>query len=273
MNAKIPVSKLAELTATASGTTSAQALQFIKDLFAIIEDELSAGESVNIEGLGTFTKSGLPGQPIAYTPDPDFAQELNEEFSVFSPVELHDEVTTEMLESVETPEETDSPQPESQLEEKLPDSELPPELPADLTEDHQNTEGQIKCENPTADEANPKTATPATLLDVKVETKPTVEENIIVEKLEPAPEQILVEIPGNTIKDDVSSTAEVKEKPEPAKFIPEDEEEYVVVRRQKSRFGLGFILGLLLGFALGIIAFLAYLISELNIPLENIVTY
>lgn len=273
MNAKIPVSKLAELTATASGTTSAQALQFIKDLFAIIEDELSAGESVNIKGLGTFTKSGLPGQPIAYTPDPDFAQELNEEFSVFSPVELHDEVTTEMLASVETPEETDSPQPESQPEEEIPDTELPPELPAELIEKHPITENQIESEIPAVDEAKSETIQPETTVDIKVESEPTAKENIIVEKLEPAPEPLATEIPDNANQADVSSTSAINEKPAPAKFIPEDEEEYVVVRRQKSRFGLGFVLGLLLGFALGIIAFLAYLISELNIPLENIVTY
>lgn len=273
MNAKIPVSKLAELTATASGTTSAQALQFIKDLFAIIEDELSAGESVNIKGLGTFTKSGLPGQPIAYVPDPDFAQEINEEFSVFAPVELHDEVTAEMLESVEPSEEASSPQPENQPEEEIPDAELPPELPAGLIENAPLTENQTESEIPTVEEAKSETIQPTVTVDIKVETEPTAEDKIIVEKLEPAPEQLAAEIPANASQAAVTSAPTEKEKPAPAKFIPEDEEEYVVVRRQKSRFGLGFILGLLLGFALGIIAFLAYLISELNIPLENIVTY
>lgn len=46
--------------------------------------------------------------------------------------------------------------------------------------------------------------------------------------------------------------------------------EYVVVRKSKSRFWLGLILGLLLGFATGVISFLAYIVKILDIQVENV---
>ena len=56
MNKKIPVSKLAELTAERAGCNAAEASQFIKDLFAIVESEImTCGES-EIAGLGKFIK-------------------------------------------------------------------------------------------------------------------------------------------------------------------------------------------------------------------------
>ena len=52
--------------------------------------------------------------------------------------------------------------------------------------------------------------------------------------------------------------------------IAEEEVEYVVVKRQKSRFWLGLTLGLVLGFALGVIAYLAYMLHYLKLPVEDI---
>ena len=64
----------------------------------------------------------------------------------------------------------------------------------------------------------------------------------------------------------------VELKPEPTSNdeIPEEEMEYVVVRKSKSRFWLGLILGLLLGFATGVISFLAYIVKILDIQVENV---
>lgn len=281
MNNKIPLSKIAELTAKDAGVGQNESLQFVKDLFAVIEEDVSLGNEVTVPGLGKFSKSAVPGEPIAFEPDEDFAAEINEDFALFEPTEINDEVSDEALDAVS---DTDIEETATERTEEVAEVS---EIKAPET---------IEETSPAVDEEPP--ALPETEIEsepvqpVELQPEPVFAESVSVEEkvanpvCESAPEAC-ASAPVHTEKLEESSKPEppaespavtetvietaAESEPEEAVAIPEDEEEYVIVRHRKSRFWVGFILGLLIGFAIGVIAFLAYLVNYLNIPVENIV--
>lgn len=282
MNSRIPLNRIAELTAISTDSENAVCLQFIKDLFSIVEEEVSRGNEVEIPGLGIFAKSGEIDEPISFIPDEDFAGRINEAFAMFSPVELHDGITEKELSEADIPEDTKSV--------------IEPEL-TEVTESVESPSGFIECRD-TEGPAESQSET-VTIHECSVEVAESVESTDmtnIQEMTEPEVEQIsedassgvlLPETTGEEISETVSleelgseiATEEIEIpdiivdlKPESASEdeIPEEEMEYVVVRKSKSRFWLGLILGLLLGFAAGVISFLAYIVKILDIQVENV---
>lgn len=282
MNSRIPLNRIAELTAISTESENAVCLQFIKDLFSIVEEEVSRGNEVEIPGLGIFAKSGEIDEPISFIPDEDFAGRINEAFAMFSPVELHDGITEKELSEADIPEDTKSV--------------IEPEL-TEVTESVESPSGFIECRD-TEGPAESQSET-VTIHECSVEVAESVESTDmtnIQEMTEPEVEQIsedassgvlLPETTGEEISETVSleelgseiATEEIEIpdvivdlKPESASEdeIPEEEMEYVVVRKSKSRFWLGLILGLLLGFAAGVISFLAYIVKILDIQVENV---
>lgn len=282
MNSRIPLNRIAELTAISTDSENAVCLQFIKDLFSIVEEEVSRGNEVEIPGLGIFAKSGEIDEPISFIPDEDFAGRINEAFAMFSPVELHDGITEKELSEADIPEDTKSV--------------IEPEL-TEVTESVESPSGFIECRD-TEGPAESQSET-VTIHECSVEVTESVESTDmtnIQEMTEPEVEQIsedassgvlLPETTGEEISETVSleelgseiATEEIEIpdvivdlKPESASEdeIPEEEMEYVVVRKSKSRFWLGLILGLLLGFAAGVISFLAYIVKILDIQVENV---
>lgn len=283
MNSRIPLNRIAELTAISTNYDNAVCLQFIKDLFSIVEEEVSRGNEVEIPGLGIFAKSGEIDEPISFIPDEDFAGRLNEAFSMFSPVELHDGVTEKELSEADIPENTESV--------------IEPELTV-ITESSESPSGSLECQDATDAQAESQSEP-----EIDHEREAKVTESVesadmpdSQEITEPEDEQIpedassgvaLTETTGEEILETVSleelgseiATEEIELpdvtvdlKPEPTSDdeIPEEEMEYVVVRKSKSRFWLGLILGLLLGFAAGVISFLAYIVKMLDIQVENV---
>lgn len=282
MNSRIPLNRIAELTAISTESENAVCLQFIKDLFSIVEEEVSRGNEVEIPGLGIFAKSGEIDEPISFIPDEDFAGRINEAFAMFSPVELHDGITEKELSEADIPEDTKSV--------------IEPEL-TEVTESVESPSGFLECRD-TEGPAESQSET-VTIHECSVEVAESVESTDmtnIQEMTEPEVEQIsedassgvlLPETTGEEISETVSleelgseiATEEIEIpdiivdlKPESASEdeIPEEEMEYVVVRKSKSRFWLGLILGLLLGFAAGVISFLAYIVKILDIQVENV---
>lgn len=282
MNSRIPLNRIAELTAISTDSENAVCLQFIKDLFSIVEEEVSRGNEVEIPGLGIFAKSGEIDEPISFIPDEDFAGRINEAFAMFSPVELHDGITEKELSEADIPEDTKSV--------------IEPEL-TEVTESVESPSGFLECRD-TEGPAESQSET-VTIHECSVEVAESVESTDmtnIQEMTEPEVEQIsedassgvlLPETTGEEISETVSleelgseiATEEIEIpdiivdlKPESASEdeIPEEEMEYVVVRKSKSRFWLGLILGLLLGFAAGVISFLAYIVKILDIQVENV---
>lgn len=108
MNNTITLSQLITRLATVSGVDNNTARKFLRALFATVEDNVAAGHTITIKGIGTFRPvandldSG--NTTVAFTPDKDLAAELNRPFEVFSAVELADGVTFDET-GQETPEE------------------------------------------------------------------------------------------------------------------------------------------------------------------------
>lgn len=283
MNSRIPLNRIAELTAISTNSDNAVCLQFIKDLFSIVEEEVSRGNEVEIPGLGIFAKSGEIDEPISFIPDEDFAGRINEAFAMFSPVELHDGVTEKELSEADIHEETES----------VIESEL-----TEITESSESPSGSLECRDITDGPAESQSET-VTVHECEIEVTESVESADIPysqDMTELEEEQIPEDAPSGvalpeTTGEENSETVSLEEsgseiateeielpdvtvdlKPEPTSDdeIPEEEMEYVVVRKSKSRFWLGLILGLLLGFAAGVISFLAYIVKILDIHVENV---
>lgn len=108
MNNTITLSQLITRLAAVSGVDNNTARKFLRALFATVEDNVAAGHTITIKGIGTFRPvandldSG--NTTVAFSPDKDLAAELNRPFEVFTAVELADGVTFDEPEQ-ETPEE------------------------------------------------------------------------------------------------------------------------------------------------------------------------
>ncbi|MDE6489074.1 MAG: HU family DNA-binding protein [Paramuribaculum sp.] len=277
MNAKIPISKLGSLIAEKTGCETSDAIQFIKDLFIIVEDRVSKGEEINIAGLGTFGKSSVQGEAIAYVPDKEFAMELNEDFSSFSPVVLPHGLSEEELAATDTsltdhtPDGESSQEPQCQMESacetesSLTEAQMP-DLESDVPELHE--EAVVTSLNEQPEEETTDSTAPV---------EPTGEESAPVdsETVSPAedePEQQTA-IPVTVDLSTAEKTEEAPEATADAKTdcLVEEAEEYVIVRKKKNYFWLGIFIGLILGFALGLMALFAYLVQNMKISIEDLI--
>lgn len=278
MNEKIPVNRLAQEIAAAVGSSPSEVQQFIKDLFAYVEAEVSAGNDVSVPGLGRFSKSAVNGEPIAYEPDAEYAATLNADFEMFSPVELNDGVTEEAMEVAAKEEGVKGAEPDTELHrqsvaenEPEPETELQHntaleatftapaatseddakvELDTDDSEDIVNEPEDTDDSEESEDEANHAAATGKSekVSDVKDELAVDIVTDAHVETIAEE-EEVITEQPETPATEPLMAA------------IPEQEEEYVIVHGRKSRFWVGFIIGLVLGFAIGVIAFVAYLVN------------
>lgn len=123
MNRKLTFPELAELLSLATNTSKRLSELMLRELFAVIAERLIEGESVKIDGLGVFgvSKVGarrsvnvntgeaieIPGHnKVSFTPDKRLAEVVNAAFASFEAVVLDDDVTTDMLDSVEQQEES-----------------------------------------------------------------------------------------------------------------------------------------------------------------------
>lgn len=279
MNEKIPVNRLAQEIAAAVGSSPSEVQQFIKDLFAYVEAEVSAGNDVSVPGLGRFSKSAVNGEPIAYEPDAEYAATLNADFEMFSPVELNDGVTEEAMEMAVTEEAVKEAEPDTELHQQpVAENEAEPETglqhntgqetvftaPAatsedddakvgpdaedseDIVNEHEDADDSAESE----DEANHAAATDKSekVSDVKDELAVDIVTDAHVETIAEE-EEVITQQPETPAAEPLMAA------------IPELEEEYVIVHGRKSRFWVGFLIGLVLGFAIGVIAFVAYLVN------------
>lgn len=128
MREKIAFPQLVGLVAEKASTTERMSELFLQELFAVVTQELAQGKSVTIKGVGTFkpTKDDS-GKDVVFTPDKDLAEAVNAPFAQFSPVELCDEVTDEMLHEIdaamEQPQEDESQDTESPKENTIQSQE------------------------------------------------------------------------------------------------------------------------------------------------------
>ncbi|MDE6197871.1 MAG: HU family DNA-binding protein [Muribaculaceae bacterium] len=123
------ITRLAKVTATDTNTTRL----FLRAFFAAVEDGLAAGETVTIDGIGTFGRHGIgPDESkIVFVADPALAKEINAPFAMFEPVELADGLSfddendgeTGQPQEEEAPEAVEMPAEEPQTPAYVPEPE------------------------------------------------------------------------------------------------------------------------------------------------------
>ncbi len=101
MNAKVTMPDLVAQVAESTRTTKRMSELFLRELFATITQSLLDGESVSVDGLGTFKADAATG--VTFTPAAALARVLNQPFEAFEPVELSDDLTDDMLAELLSP--------------------------------------------------------------------------------------------------------------------------------------------------------------------------
>lgn len=251
MNSKIPVKRLSETLAKKAGISADEAESFIKELFSVIIGTLGCGESVTVTGLGTFTVSPNPIEPVTFVPDDEFAAEVNAPFAMFEAEEINEGVDIEELSRIE-PEEDKTPQEniESPVEEPSVQPVEIVEVPVDI------------IEVPTAPDAS---VSFIESVEPEESDEPDKSEKNIVPNVSDSPEESIENSVNGYMEEPQTEQAEPSEEPDgPATYIPEDEEEFVEHSAERSSFGTGFIAGLITGLAIGALALVGYMIYYIN---------
>lgn len=244
MNRKIPFHELAALVAEKAGVSEEMAETFVKAYFSHVAEALVAGRKVDADGLGIFTASGNPDEPVVFEPNSEMADKANAPFLIFEPQEIGPDITAEALDSImadKNPLPHPEPEPEPKPEAK-PEAE---HAPAPTPE----PEPEVAPVPEPAPEPEPETTpTPAPIPVPEPEPTPEPQPE---PKPAPAPKPMPAPAPTPAPK----PVPAVAPTPVPAVApIEEDEEEHYEPPTDNSGglgFGWGFVVGLLTGLALG----------------------
>lgn len=118
MNKKVTFVELVELMAEASSTSKRVCELFLRELFSTISQALINGESVKVNGVGTFkltqvkprksskeksddSLTSVGSSKVSFTPDKKLAEAVNQPFAHFESVVLDDAMTDEKLAEVD----------------------------------------------------------------------------------------------------------------------------------------------------------------------------
>ena len=118
MNTKVTFVELVELMAEASSTSKRVCELFLRELFSTISQALINGESVKVNGVGTFKLTQVKprksskeksddsltsggSSKVSFTPDKKLAEAVNQPFAHFESVVLDDAMTDEKLAEVD----------------------------------------------------------------------------------------------------------------------------------------------------------------------------
>lgn len=226
MNGKITLRQLADrLPADIFGKDADARVAIVSEIFALAGDTLASGEEISLPGIGLFSLTGDPSDPVAFTPDRSLAETVNAPFASFKAVELAPEVTDSMLDRAG---ETADAEPD-------PAGDIDPEP----LEEPSEGEGMAVAE-PVVEVA--PVEAPAPEPQPRPEPQPAAEPEVApVTDTPAAPSNLLILDPV----EDLST--------------PDDDSEAEVdTAAQSSRFGVGFFCGLLTGLVIGAILFLVY---------------
>ena len=237
MNSKITFPELIDLVAQATNTSKRMSELFLKELFATVSQALIDGESVKIKNLGQFkveevkprkSVSVNTGQEveipshnrITFTPAKSLADAINEPFAHFETVVLHDDLTDEQLNALDT--------------ETPPAVETPVEPAAPAVESLDTIETQEAT--PATDEAAPEQLLPPPftppvepLAESPAEEplgEPQDAEPEPAEPTEPVADTIDTVDTVDTVDTIVTVDPSPSEEPAPIDPSPEPEEEY-----------------------------------------------
>lgn len=280
MNTKIPVKKLSERVALSVNMPVEEVQSFIKILFEQIVDGLQQGESVTLPGLGKFTASSMPDEPVAFIPEREFADAVNAPFVMFEPIPLSEGVTEEILDSVSISDASEGSQSTIATEEPIP-SPLPEEKPE--ISNMEIGESPVSEPSPETGEDIPVLTDTETHIDTtdaattemynndESDTVSEIKESISDADIATSQNETDITIEDRRISD-VQAAIPQDHADDPSLYIPEDEVEYVGTSddEDRSRFLPGFILGLITGLAIGALALFAYMVYFINSPVTPV---
>lgn len=283
MNEKKPLRALAEEISRRSGCNIDVAQSYIKTLFAIVADRLLNGETVTINGLGTFTPIPNPDEPLRFAVDNDLACELNAPFAMFKAVDFSGEIDIDQLDGI-----TSSTVDEAEMY-------IEPEADQPQADESENTSNQNEATDSgyeesevtheeaatTAREDNIsskikgyvehhgfQTDKPTDIVDKDIDSADIPTEIDVAEEAMSA--QMQVENAAGDdldVSDDAKSADTIEQYEDNDAYIvesseiPEEDEEYVEYHYPtKSRFGIGFLLGLITGLVVGALCFVGYVL-------------
>lgn len=273
MNQKIPFYELAKKISETNSITEESAEVFLKNFFDLIGDSIIAGETVKINGIGSFSvkKDSNGDNAVVFVMDKEISDAINAPFLSFEPVELNDDVTDEMLSNVETSEVDIAPTPECVEESVIektskPAVSEPEEAPMTVESIDKSIEisntiqplVEVRTGNEEVEEMRKKESVEESLGEVnpitKVESIVTVTDGLESATTTVEPSSVITPAdmkPGiDEPEPEISSTLSK------SVILDEEPEEYVEHVQEENGsnnggFGWGFLVGLLVGLALG----------------------
>lgn len=251
MNQKITIQRFAAAIAEKADVAPELALEYTRELFGIITRELHKGEPVSIKEIGTFELSHIPGKPIVYTPAQKVADEVNAPFVMFESEDLADEVTDEMLNEIVVPSsEAIDDEAVIVVTTEIEVSEEKSEVSPIEIQEESNEEAQLTYDI------------------IENQSTSNVED---VASVEPIKSEIIVTNEVEIIEAEPSDNSDMQQEeqevpptyipPIPTTdYLPEDEEEFVVVapESKSSKLLFGITVGLVIGLAVAALALVAY---------------
>lgn len=256
MNNKIPLQQLSDLVADKANVSPELAKDFIKEIFNEATLSLLKGDEVDLPGIGKFHITHSPESPIIFTPDQQLAEELNAPFSIFQPVEINEGVDVKEL---------------SNLNVNDISSENSKATAPEYEEENAEVVSESKTEEELIEDCNTIVDVEVDKTDIAILAVEDINENLVQNEPEPQLENITVDEVDEVDKIENSDPAEPTSisvdnenkdinSTENITYIPEQEEECIEYHRPKTRFGLGFFLGLLTGLVIASIALAVYVI-------------
>lgn len=278
MNEKIPLRALADRVAETTGRGSEETETLIKRLFELIAEALHEGRKVEVKGLGTFSLSDNPADPVEFSPADAWAERINAPFAMFEPEELAEEatesdfndilpdtsasVTTEQYIEEETPLHVYAATEEVLTEEPLPQAVTDTEITAAETVAAGELQPVISEEPTAADAAGveeeitvqtkiiAETEFDSTPLLIDAEERAGTDETVSNDSQQPTAEACPAEIVCLTDEPDTTESEDTHEEP----MASTDDAD----AGSDNGFGKGFIVGLIVGLAIGALALCCY---------------
>ena len=97
MQQKINIQQLSREISLRNDCSQSTSDQFLKELFAIVAEELKNSKNVTIAGLGEFKRDKDGQNVVDFIVDKALIEQLNQPFSCFEPIELADDISDEDL--------------------------------------------------------------------------------------------------------------------------------------------------------------------------------
>lgn len=248
MNEKIPLRTFAEKVAETTGRSEAEMESLIRRLFELIAEGLHEGRKVEVKGLGTFSLSDNPADPVDFYPASAWAERVNAPFAMFTPEELAPDASESDFNEIGSIAEEES---------DTPDSLQQDDQSADIT-------------------ATEHVAGPAAADKLTEETKATVHQSDAAPEVEVIESADVTDTPEESTDDQVIETQDATEEafhssPEADSFVNSQNNNDEAVEAtdnyaenstedatEKNGFGRGFIVGLIVGLAIGALGLCCY---------------